>query len=90
MNLEYLREEIDKVDDELLMLFVKRMRLVSQVADYKNQHHIAVKNAEREAAILTRIQTNAEELGDEAAQLFHTLFELSRTYQDKLKQGDKQ
>ena len=35
MQLKDLRTEIDKIDDELVKLFVRRMDICAQVADYK-------------------------------------------------------
>ena len=37
MNLEELRQEINQIDDELVVLLEKRMKLVSQVAAYKQE-----------------------------------------------------
>lgn len=35
MNLNEIRSEIDKIDDELVRLFCQRMHVAAQVADYK-------------------------------------------------------
>ena len=35
MNLEELRQEINQIDDDLVVLLEKRMKLVNQVATYK-------------------------------------------------------
>ena len=35
MDLKELRNQIDEIDDTLVNLFVKRMRISEQVADYK-------------------------------------------------------
>ena len=42
MNLEELRQEINQIDDELVVLLEKRMKLVSQVATYKQETGKAV------------------------------------------------
>ena len=35
MDLNELRVEIDKIDDELVKLFTQRMRISAQIAGYK-------------------------------------------------------
>ena len=40
MDLKDIRTQIDAVDDELVQLFVKRMNLSAQVAEYKKANNI--------------------------------------------------
>lgn len=87
MNLESLRNEIDRVDDEILALFITRMQLASDVADYKAQKQLATRNETREAEILDRIKHGAGEFSDYAEELFIKLFEISRAYQDAYRQS---
>jgi len=84
MNLNELRTEIDKIDNELVKLFGARMDIAAQIADYKkeNQLPIFVPSRERE-----KLQDVAEKAGPEMANytrvLYSMLFELSRSYQSK-------
>ena len=55
MNLEELRQEINQIDDELVVLLEKRMKLVSQVAAYKQETGKAVLDTKREEVILGRV-----------------------------------
>ncbi len=84
MELNELREQIDEIDDELVKLFVKRMSISAQVADYKKAHHIPVHVPAREREILQQV---AEKAGPEMANytrvLYSMIFELSRSYQTK-------
>lgn len=85
MDLEQLRKELDGVDTELTDLFLKRMDLCRQVAEYKKEHGLAVVNQGREREILSRISAQAgDQLDGYARILFATLFDLSRTYQGQL------
>ena len=52
MDLLELRNEIDKLDDELIPLLLKRMDISRQVAEYKVQNGIPVLNEQRELEIL--------------------------------------
>ena len=45
MDLSNLRNEIDKIDDELVKLFCQRMELSAQIADYKKQNRLHIKFA---------------------------------------------
>lgn len=84
MDLNELRVEIDKVDDQLVRLFCERMQLSAQVADYKRENNLPIFHPGRERAILQKV---AEMAGDEMANytrvLYSMLFELSRSYQSK-------
>ena len=84
MELSEIRAKIDAVDDQLLDLFLKRMALSEEVADYKNQHNLPILNRTREREILARV---AEKAGDKeryAYHLYSTLFELARSRQAEL------
>ncbi len=84
MELSDLREQIDSIDDQLVALFVKRMGLSAQVADYKKARNMPIHVPAREREILKDV---AEKAGPEMANytrvLYSMLFELSRSYQSK-------
>ena len=42
MDLTQIRDEINRVDDQLVKLFVERMELASQVAAYKKEHNMPI------------------------------------------------
>ena len=84
MDIKDLRKEIDQIDDELVQLFVKRMNISAQVADYKKANHMPILVPAREREILRDV---SEKAGDEMANytrvLYSMIFELSRSYQSK-------
>ncbi len=82
MDLQNLRQEIDKIDDDLLMLFKKRMDIALSVAKYKKENGLVITNAEREREILERMTEAAgEDIAIETKMLFTTLFDLSKGHQ---------
>lgn len=84
MDLKEIREQIDSVDDQLVSLFVKRMGLSAQVADYKKANNMPIHVPAREREILKDV---AEKAGPDMANytrvLYSMLFELSKSYQSK-------
>ena len=82
MDLNELRLEIDKIDDELVRLFVQRMEVSARIADYKKENDLPIFVPNREAEKLLDV---AQKAGPEMAQytrvLYDLLFELSRGYQ---------
>ncbi|HBJ17654.1 MAG TPA: bifunctional chorismate mutase/prephenate dehydratase [Clostridiales bacterium] len=84
MDLNEIRSEIDKIDDELVRLFCQRMHAAAQVADYKKANNLPIFQPARERA---KLQDVAEKAGPEMANytrvLYSMLFELSRSYQSK-------
>ena len=89
MDLKDLREQIDKVDEELLCLFLKRMQLSDEVAKYKKEHGLAVYNAEREQEILDWATRESGTMDDYARRFFSNLFELSRSRQFQIMSDDQ-
>lgn len=85
MDLSELRTQIDAVDDSLVKLFVKRMELSAQVADYKKANKLPIYVPAREREILQEVAQKAgPEMSTYARVLYSMLFELSRSYQSKL------
>ena len=84
MDLNELRVEMDKIDDELVKLFGKRMDVAAQIADYKKANNLPILMPVRERE---KLQDVADKAGPEMANytrvLYSMLFELSRSYQSK-------
>lgn len=84
MELNELREQIDNIDKDLLELFVKRMHISSDVAEYKREKGLPVLDAARERELLAGVARKAgEELDDYAVVLYSTILSLSRSYQHR-------
>ena len=84
MDLQELRNEIDSIDNELVKLFLRRMEVSAQVADYKKLHDLPIFVPAREREKLRNV---AELAGPDMANytkvLYSMIFELSRSYQSK-------
>ncbi len=84
MEISELRREINEIDDEILTLFLRRMDVAAQVADYKREHDLPILVPAREREILKRVAEKAgPEQGGYARVLFSMLMELSKSYQNK-------
>ena len=59
MDLNELRLEIDKIDDELVRLFVQRMDVSARIADYKKEHDLPIFVPAREAEKLLDVAQKA-------------------------------
>ena len=84
MDLQDYRAKIDKVDDELLRLFIERMEISRQIAQYKKENSLPVLDAEREKKKLCEISEKAGEMRSYACSLYSLLFDLSRAHQETL------
>ncbi len=80
-----IRNEIDKIDDELSSLFIKRLTLVKDVAEYKKQTKKGISDSSREDKILYRLaKDKPEEYKYYLKELYQTIFATSKSYQSKL------
>ena len=84
MELNELRSEINQIDDEILRLFLRRMEVAGQVADYKRENNLPIYQPQREREILKKVADQAgPEQGGYARELFSMLMELSKRAQNK-------
>ena len=84
MDLKELRKQIDAIDDQLVKLFIERMNVSAQVADYKKEHQMPIHIPAREREKLKDVAEKAgPEMADYTRVLYSMLFELSRSYQKK-------
>lgn len=89
MDIETLRAQIDKIDDELTRIFNTRMEISQLISQYKRDNKLMVLDKSREREILTRVTAGADpELEVYIKTLFLTLFSLSRSYQNALMAKD--
>ena len=84
MELSEIREGINRVDDQLLPLFLKRMELSAQVAAYKKETGKPVYDGERERKILAGVSERAGDMAEYARLLYSEIMQLSRSYQIQL------
>ena len=84
MELNELRGEIDRIDDDLVKLFKARMDVSAKIADYKKEQHLPIYVPAREREKLADVAEKAgPEMGNYTRVLYSMLFELSRSYQGK-------
>ena len=85
MNLEDLRKKIDTIDDEMIDLFVQRMAVSTEIAQYKLNNKLPVYDPAREREKLYDASGKVDEqYKTYMTALFSLLFELSRADQEKL------
>jgi chorismate mutase len=63
MNLQQLRKEIDKVDDEIIDKLVERQRLVLKIADIKKKNGIKLFQKKRYIQILKDRENTGKKKG---------------------------
>ena len=84
MDIQELRANIDKIDDQLVSLFTQRMEVAAQIADYKKENKLPIFAPARERE---KLQDVAEKAGPDmdnyARSLYSMIFEISRSFQSK-------
>ena len=85
MNIDEYRNRIDRIDKQLVTLFCQRMDTASDIAAWKKEQKRPVFDPERERQKLLEVASSVpEELREYTASLYSLLFELSRSYQNRL------
>lgn len=90
MDLLELRNEIDKIDSQLIPLLLARMDVAKRVAEYKVQNGIPVLNEEREQQILDNVAAKCGEQGNTIKTVFSATMDASRALQHKIIGGGKE
>ena len=85
-DMKKLREQIDKIDSQILKLYEERMDVVREIGQYKMDNDLPVYDASREDEKLEKVfeSVKNEEYADGAAQLFITLMQVSRELQEDM------
>ena len=82
MDIAELRERIDRIDRQLVDLYVQRMETARAIGQYKRERGLPILDSERERNLLNKV---AEAAGEENAQgaraLYHLLMDHSRLRQ---------
>ncbi|MBQ1977422.1 MAG: chorismate mutase, partial [Ruminococcus sp.] len=90
MSIQNYREELDKIDAQLVELFNKRMDVIKDVAEYKRQNNAPLYDGERERQLISRAaQLSNEDTELYTRVLFSTLTNVSRAYQSRVLNRDK-
>ncbi len=85
MDLSDYRKQIDEIDDELVKLFSRRMETAANIAQCKRDMGKAVMDAKREREkLLDLVGKCPEKFKDYTASLYSLIFELSRSYQNRI------
>jgi len=87
MDLNELRVELDKIDEELVNLIAKRVELIPSVAEYKKANGVARVDDNRELQLIEAKRKIAEELGvnpDLIEDIFKRLIEESHVIEKEI------
>lgn len=85
-RLKALRDELDRVDGDLIELATRRQQLVSDIGQLKKRHGRQLRDFKREREVLDRVRLAAESKGLDpglAEDLFQRLIEASLTRQEQ-------
>jgi chorismate mutase / prephenate dehydratase len=84
-DLDYLRDQIDTIDEALVKLFFERMEIVQKVAEYKAKNSMKVLDKTREEKIKSKF---LDKIVDEdkkilLSEFLESLMSISKNLQDK-------
>ncbi len=91
MSLSRHREEVQKIDEEIIRLIRKRMALAEEIYRDKAELGLSISDPQQEALVLSRAVDMATELGLDPAgikNIFHILIEMSLQKQHGLRGED--
>ncbi|MCD7740707.1 MAG: chorismate mutase [Ruminococcus sp.] len=82
MDLNDLRMQINEIDEQILDLFVRRMNVCYDVAEYKIKNDLPVFHADREQQIIDRVRKEvSDDMANSAEVLFTNIMDISKCKQ---------
>ncbi len=83
MNLDDLRQTLDRIDNDIASLLAQRANIILDVADYKKQYGGSVYDPKREDAIIARLcDRNPGPLPDETVErIYRKIIEEMRNFE---------
>ena len=77
-SLQEIRKKINSVDDEIIFLLLKRLKLSKEARDWKSELSLDLEDEEREAEIIDRISKLSKgEISEEnMRKIYSIIFEL--------------
>ncbi len=84
-DLVRLRDEIDKVDKELVRLFEKRMEIVSKVVDFKKRNKLPIYHKDREEEVIKKniAYLRKDKYKQATTNFFNNIMSISKSEQEK-------
>ncbi|MEG2915161.1 MAG: chorismate mutase [Oscillospiraceae bacterium] len=78
-----LRNEIDKIDEVIIKLFLERMNIVKKVAEIKCKNNNEILDSKREEIVLVKASFGLNEPEkSEVTELMKTIMKLSKEHQE--------
>ncbi len=87
MEIDAIRSDIDKINDEIFDALIKRLELSKEVAEYKIKQNIPVYSKEREEEILRRIRNKAGVKAEYIIPVFEAILDTSKKLQEDIITG---
>lgn len=85
MDINELRGNIDRIDEQLVDLIRERMETAAKIGEYKRENKLPVYDPARERQLFDRVaQMAGEEFGSYTRVLYSTITDVSRSYQRRL------
>lgn len=84
MNLEQIRLRIDKIDDEILALILKRIEYSKLVAKIKLKENLSICDEKREIEILKRLQNLSNDNFRYISSIFSEILNSSKRIQEEI------
>lgn len=85
-KMAWYRNEINKIDEQMLKLYEQRMDICYKIGEYKKENSLSSYDPDRETEVLAKVLDDVKEpkYKDGAAQLFITLMQSSCELQDRI------
>lgn len=83
MNLSSLRNQIDELDSKILELFLKRINVCREIAEFKKINNIPIENLSRENEILENMKSLSGEDFIYSEELFKKIFSICKEVQKR-------
>ena len=86
--MEKYRKELDMIDESLRDMFIRRMKVVKEIALYKKAHHLPVEDLKREAKMMDRLAIDDPVINRYYQAFLNHVIQVSKQYQEEVIKED--
>ncbi len=83
-RIQHIREKINRIDDQILDLLIRRQILSREMGDIKRDKNLKINDRDRERQIIQRLSSQAGNKlsGEQIERIFSRIFQSSKSQQE--------
>lgn len=83
-DLNEARLLLNDIDDKMKALFIERMSIIKEIAEYKKNNNLPIYDSNREKEMIERLSKDTGEVKDNYIEFLNSILKESKKYQENI------